>query len=162
MMDEGVGTPHQIDFKRSVLALGIGVFVHSLVWYGARLLYGLAPSLAFDEALGQGMIAACWLIMALSYWQIWPPQSRFKALSQIFSCALLVGGMGSVLGLFRHALETQDIGGINFPVFFVYALGLVLAQFLLAVPAGIATTLFVMSSPTQTPKDNDPLEGDQP
>jgi len=65
---------HQLDMKRSLMALGLGVIIHIVVWFGARLLYGLAPALAFEEAIGQGMIAACWLIMALCYWQIWPPK----------------------------------------------------------------------------------------
>jgi hypothetical protein len=161
MSDKGVDSPLPFDFKKSLLALGLGVVVHICVWFGARLLYGLAPSLAFEEALGQGLIASCWLIMVLSYWQIWPPLSRWQGLVHVFVSAFIVGGLGSLLGLFRHAAEDQGIGGVNLPVFFIYALGLVLAQSLLAVPAGVSTTLFVMSGPAKQPIETDQDLGDQ-
>jgi len=89
------------------------------------------------------------------------PQSRWQALSQAFAASLLVGGLGSLLGLFRHILEAQSLGTIQFPVFFIYALGLVLAQFLLAVPACVATMIFVMSDSAKRPQDSAQDQGDQ-
>lgn len=125
--------------------------VHAIAWFVGRVAASAELGDALMETQRQVILALFWMVCATAIWMIRPPKSRFSALLHVLGCAFFVCFLGSMVA-FVNWMVGENIGFNidNLTTFSLYALLMILAQLVLAVPSAALLQQIMLTRPPKT------------